>query len=289
MDINKPDSALQSAFIKFNHIKDCRYGKMIYNIHDMYMGKALDLYGEYSQSEIDIFDTFLTTGNVVLDIGANIGCHTLYYAEKVGTQGLVVAFEPQRIVYQTLCANIALNSITNTYCEHLALGEKAGHCYLPPINYHSESNFGAISLNAFQSLDQGELVAIRNLDSFNLPRCDLIKIDVEGMETPVIKGGINNIKKHKPILFVENDRIEKSKELITLIMELGYDLFWAITPLYNPNNFLKNTKNIYNRTVSVNMLCFPKGHSHVSITERLKLPKIMDVNETFQTYLQQHT
>ncbi|TFG83046.1 MAG: FkbM family methyltransferase, partial [Chromatiales bacterium] len=55
------------------------------------------------------------------DIGANIGTHTLALARLVGQQGLVFAFEPQRIVFQTLCANMALNSLDNVHCINSAV------------------------------------------------------------------------------------------------------------------------------------------------------------------------
>jgi hypothetical protein len=59
----------------------------------------------------------------------------------------------------------------------------------------------------------------------------------------------------KPIMYIENDRVEKSAELITLLWSFGYDLFWHITPYYNPDNFFKNRNNIYGNSKSFNMLC----------------------------------
>ena len=282
MDEQKIKSELfESQFESFNTFKQCRYGKMLYNIHDIYIGKALDEYGEYSQAEVDIFNKMVKPGQLVLDIGANIGCHTLFFAKKVGPKGAVLAIEPQRIIFQTLCANLALNSITNTYCEHIALGEVAGHCILPSINYQQEANYGAVSLDNFQNIEKGEKTLIKTIDAFGFPRCDFIKIDVEGMEASVIKGAENTIKKFKPILFVENDRLDKSEALIGLIEQHGYNLYWAVTPLYNPNNFLNNHNNIYGKTISVNMLCVHKTRS-----QSIELPKVKDVTENYKQFIQ---
>ena len=57
-------------------------------------------------------------GYISLDVGANIGCHTVPFAKLVGESGRVVAFEPQRLVFQNLCANLALNALTNVYVYH---------------------------------------------------------------------------------------------------------------------------------------------------------------------------
>ena len=100
--------------VGFNRLKACRHGWMLYNVNDIYIGRSLDLYGEYSEGEIALFRQFLRPGDVVVEIGAHIGTHTVFFAKTVGPTGVVFAFEPQRVVHQTLCANIALNSLSNT-------------------------------------------------------------------------------------------------------------------------------------------------------------------------------
>ena len=60
-------------------------------------------------------------GTVVLDVGANIGAHTLYLSRKRSVRGgVVVAYEPQRVIHQMLCANLALNGIVNVRTRSLA-------------------------------------------------------------------------------------------------------------------------------------------------------------------------
>ena len=113
-------------FMEFNRFKACRHGTMLYNVNDAYVGKSFELYGEFSQGETELFGQILEPGNIVLEVGANIGAHTLFLAKAVGPQGAVLAFEPQRVVFQTLCANMALNSITNVRCQQAALGRGAG-------------------------------------------------------------------------------------------------------------------------------------------------------------------
>src|SRR6476620_7891408 len=108
----------------FNRLKDCRYGRMLYNINDTFVGRLLDRYGEYSEGEIDLFKQIVRPGDVVIEVGANIGAHTVWFARNTWPGGAVIAFEPQRLVFQTLCANLALNDIVNALVYQQACGRK---------------------------------------------------------------------------------------------------------------------------------------------------------------------
>ena len=98
------------------------------------------------------------------------------------------------------------------------------------------------------------------LDSvIDVPSLKLLKVDVEGMESEVIRGAKKLIARHRPVLYVENDRAEKSKELIELIKSLDYRLFWHLPQLFNPNNYAGDKEDIYPGLLSGNMLCFHKS------------------------------
>ncbi len=106
---------------------------------------------------------------------------------------------------------------------------------------------------------QGRQVECFTLDGLiSLPHVKLIKIDVEGMEAEVLSGGKKLIEKFKPFLYVENDRLEKSEDLMNLVNGLGYRMYWHMPPLFNPENYYADTENIYSNIVSVNMLCIHK-------------------------------
>ena len=239
---------------EINEMKQCRHGYMIYNKHDQYVGYSFLHYGEFSQKEVELFEQIIFPGMVVLDIGANIGAHTLFFAEKLKGTGVVFAFEPQRIVFQTLCGNVALNSIVNTHCFHAAIGAEIGNTMIPLMDYHKEANYGGLSMG---NVAQGESVQVLTIDGLGLPKCDFMKIDVEGMEREVLLGSAQTIKKHRPIIYAENDRAEKSAALISLLLEFGYKLYWHLPRLYNPDNYFKNPNNIFGNIVSVNMFCVP--------------------------------
>lgn len=95
------------------------------------------------------------------------------------------------------------------------------------------------------------------MTSFRLTiwRCDLLKIDAEGMEQPTIEGAQKLIEACTPILYVENDRPEKSAELIELIQRLGYRAWWHTPPYFNKNNWARNPDNAWPGVASINMLC----------------------------------
>jgi FkbM family methyltransferase len=237
-------------------LKQCRHGRMLYLPQDSYVGRSLDLYGEYGEHEAKVFEQILGPGQVVVEVGANMGAHTVHLAKLVGPNGQVLAYEPQRPMFYLLCANLALNEHFHARAYHAAMGSAPGSIKVPVLDHRAAQNFGGLSL---ERAAQGEDVPLITLDSLSLPSLRLLKIDVEGMESDVILGGRQTIIRHRPILYVENDRRQHSAQLIGLIEELGYDLYWHQPPLFNSDNFARYPENVFARTVSINMLGIPKG------------------------------
>jgi len=251
------DKPASDSTPSITRLKDCRNGKMLYLHRDEYVGRSLDVYGEFSEGEADLFRKLVHRNDIVIEVGANIGAHTVLMAQQAGPKGLVLAFEPQRILYHILCANIALNNLFNVHTYLAAVGKETGVLKVPPIDYSVEANFGGLPLGD-GDITSGELVPLTPLDSIDVPYLRLIKVDVEGMEADVLEGARNLIARHRPFLYVENDRREKSGALITLIDSLGYDMWWHLPPMFNPDNFAHNSENIFVNIVSTNLLCTPK-------------------------------
>lgn len=237
----------------FNALKKAKHGYTLYNKNDKYIGRSIALYGEFSELELVLFNQICKQNAVVVEVGANIGTHTMALSKLVGENGRVYAFEPQRIVFQTLCANMALNSITNVEAFQMAVSNEEGSLLIPEFDYDKENNFGGIELDKFR---QGRKVPKVKLDDFlELDRLDFMKIDVEGMEQSVIEGAACLIEKFKPILYVENDRVEKSEALLHTIKSMGYSIYAHNPRLFNLDNFAKNPENIFGNIVSKNILC----------------------------------
>ena len=207
-----------NPFPVINRVKQCRDGMMIYNINDIYIGRSLDLYGEWSKGDMDLFRQILRPGMTGVEIGANIGAHTVTLAQAVWPGGSVLAIEPQRIVFQTLCAQPGGKQYHQRRCAAVGGWLRAGTILVPMLDFAKENNFGGLGLGSFQI---GEPVAVITLDSLNLARCDFVKIDVEGMEKAVLEGAVETLARCQPVLYVENDRSEKSTELIRTIDAAG--------------------------------------------------------------------
>jgi FkbM family methyltransferase len=228
-----------------------RHGLMLYNRHDRYIGRSLDRYGEFSEAECDLFRQLIRPGQTVVEAGANIGSHTVALSRLVGEAGRVYAFEPVPAIFQLLGANLALNGRTNVVCRAEALGDQPGSIVVPDLDLGTETNFGGVELGAHRS---GQRVPLVTLDSLALTHCHFIKADVEGMELAVLQGGEQTIRRHRPLLYVENDRADKSPALIAYLQSLEYDLYWHLPPLYTPANFFENPHNEFPGIVSANML-----------------------------------
>lgn len=248
----------QSAEEKITALKPCRYGQMLYLKKDIYVGRSFDLYGEFSENEVAVLSQLIRPGDTVLEAGANIGAHTVFFAKTVGPAGTVIAYEPLRFVHQILCANLALNELTNVHARHAALGDVSGQIAVPVLNYSKYNNFGGLSIGEGNETAVNEMIASDTIDNLNLQKLRFIKADVEGMEVNVVRGAVQTIQRLRPILYLENDRREKSAELIGLILSLNYRIWWHLPFLFNPNNFLGYKENVFGNIASINLLCIPK-------------------------------
>lgn len=235
-------------------LKHCRHGIMLYSARDRYVGGSLDRYGEFSELEAQLFTGLVTPGMLVVEVGSNIGAHTVHLAKLVGENGGVVAFEAQRVIFQMLCANLALNGIENTDAKCMAVGAAPGEIVVPRLDYRGDNNFGGIALGG----DDGDAVEMIAIDNLLLPACHLMKIDVEGMEKQVLEGARQTIGRFRPYLYVEDDRIDKHAELITTLFDLEYRLWWHLPWLYNPGNFAGDPENLFPGIASFNLICLPR-------------------------------
>ena len=239
----------------FNRLRMCNTGPILYNRFDRYIGGCLHRYGEFSVGEQMLFEQLVGPGQVAVEIGANIGAHTVVLSRLVGPDGEVHAIEPQRIVFQTLCANLALNQCTNVYARHAALGAAAGTIAVPEPNPATEYNFGGVSLCAGDVI--GERVPLHTLDELDLPACHFLKADVEGMELEVLRGAVHTIDTYRPLMYLENDREDRSEALLRFVRDLGYVAYWHLPLLFNPANFDGEAEDIFPGIISVNIVCSP--------------------------------
>lgn len=147
---------------------------------------------------------------IVLDIGANMGTFSIPLAKR-NPHLTFYAFEPQRIVYYQLCANTFINGLDNVHCHNFGMSNKRDRFEIVVPDYANETNIGAFSIdeearkNDYECKTEGEkeTMVVFPLDDGQHANVRLIKVDVEGHELEVIKGGIETIKynKYPPIIF----------------------------------------------------------------------------------------
>jgi FkbM family methyltransferase len=243
--------------------KPTPYGPMLFLAHDKYIGRSFDLYGEFSTGEHSFFK-YACKGGAAIDVGANIGAHSVMMAKCYGH---VYAFEPQEFIYRLLVANLAKDLNTTTY--HAAVGVTEGIIHLPAMDYSvGPNNFGGLGRDVLEHYDikqRDEIPLIptqlRQLDKVEAlqkeSQIDLLKVDVEGMELEVLQGAQGLIATHRPLMYVENDRLPKAQALVQFIYNLEYKAYWHITDLYNPHNFAGNLENVFKDIVSFNLICIP--------------------------------
>ena len=188
----------------------------------------------YEKHFLDLASLILKEGDYAIDLGANIGYHTVSMANLVGNSGKIMSFEPQRITFQQLNCNIILNRLDNVYPMNCAVGESSSVIYMDYIDYYRESG-GDFSLNigneSVHHHKSGYPVPIVSLDSLNLPRVNFMKIDIQGCELLALKGASETIKKFSPTIFIEMEDCHLQKfgtnsiELKNFIKSLGYKIF----------------------------------------------------------------
>ncbi len=225
------------------------FGKYIfyYLSNDKYVGQRIAL-EKYEPYETKLILGQTKKGDVAVDVGANIGYYTILLADKVGKNGKVYAFEPDKTNFEILVKNIKANNLKNVVAVNAAVGSKNGKDYL----YKSRENFGdhklfkptLPSLNppkavAFRRAGEREVIKLIKLDDFLAnTKIDLMKIDTQGWEPEVIEGAKELIKKNKPIIFLEYSPASYSlakldgKEMMKFLRSIYPKIWWIDEWLY---------------------------------------------------------
>ena len=260
-----------------------KHGIFSYYTNDEYIGKSLSEYGEWSETEIILLKQLVKGNENIIEVGSNIGTHTIPLAKHVLNGGLVYAIEPQSQNYKLLSKNIKDNKLKNVKILKFAISSKQGEAYMNIFNENMTNNYGDSKIFA-NNFRNSESVKVKTLDQLfyddnkEIKTIKLIKCDAQGQELNIILGSKKIINTHKPFLYLENDDINTSKALIDKIKEMKYIMFWHLPPLYNPNNFLKNSNNIFPKIISCNMLCIHQS-TEIKLSEVWKRFEVRNSND----------
>jgi len=162
---------------------------------------------EFELDVCEFFRKVLKPGQVVFDVGANVGQFTLLAAKRVGTTGCVHAFEPAPEEYRKLCANVSLNRFSNVHINHVAVCDRLGEAVLrtagPGLGLYNSLGAPLVStLIGYISVPCTTLDCY--LEGKGVPKVDLMKIDVEGAELGVLRGAAHLLSRSDaPVIVCE--------------------------------------------------------------------------------------
>jgi FkbM family methyltransferase len=257
-------------------IYDCRHGRFAHFRGDRDIGRFLAKYGEWAEVELALLKQFIPKGGLVLDVGANVGTHAIAFARMVGADGAVIAIEAIPAAHALLCFNALQNGLTNIVPLNAIASSMPGLVRsrvggepkdMGLANFKQAVTDGCYRPAA--GIAETTLAAI-TLDSLNLQRCDLIKIDVEMMEYEVLSGAVETIRALHPVLYFEQTQEchPDFPAIYELLKSVGYRLYWHIANPFNRRNFRNDRENIFDGQVEVNVLaCTHTPVSDGSLTE----------------------
>lgn len=191
------------------------------------IGGALFFNGWFERGEIKISRKYIKEDSNVLDIGANIGVHSICYA-SFASKGRVFSFEPAPQTFFKLFSNV--KNIGNILPMNIGISDSKG---VVPFFIASDDAYSGLA-----DTKREKIVAVRDVicwkvDDFvsglGLNSLDFVKIDVEGFELNVFNGMIQTIKQFKPVIFCEIYRGKASnpapEKITELLMSMGYDVY----------------------------------------------------------------
>lgn len=162
---------------------------------------------------------YLESCKVILDVGANLGNHTLFWSQNIHYQK-IIAFEPFAPSYERLTHNVCNNFLKNVWTINKGIGSQKGYTIVKEFN---EDNYGGTTLET-DIKSEGE-IEITDIDSFaeenNLDKIDFVKIDTEGFEESVLAGMQEVVKRDHPDLWIEVGH-QSFHNIVQSLFELEY-------------------------------------------------------------------
>lgn len=178
--------------LKINLYKDSILSKIIYD--------------GFEQDELNYVKNILQEGDVFVDVGSNVGLFSLIAAKCVGNGGKVISFEPAPIIFDRLLENKKRNEIKNIDARNIGLSDEVGELtfYVSDTGYDAWNSFAPSRDYKLQKKIEVNVSTLdHELFSVDKSKIKLVKIDVEGWEKFVLKGGENFFRHFSPIVMVE--------------------------------------------------------------------------------------
>lgn len=182
---------------------------------------------EDERYEIRAVKKLIREGDVIWDIGTNIGFYTCLFSILTGSKGRVVAFEPARVTYSKMVENVQLNLLKNVDVNNIGVSEKNGVMRLFSEEVGMLEGRASLSIPSRSGIYEEVLVESLDVLGQKFPPPSFMKIDVEEHQLSVLTGGRKLLSDHSPIIFAELKHRDPSVMNMTddLLNDLGYSLF----------------------------------------------------------------
>lgn len=171
-----------------------------------YGGRGVFLYRDSIEPELEIITELLDADDVFFDVGANTGVYSLLVADHLREKGVVVAFEPVPELIVAMEYSIAKNSLSNIRLRNLCLGAETGVRTL----WLNDEKPNSFSISNRIGEPKGTSVLTAALDDLfdweGLDRLNYLKIDAEGAEAEILKGGMSVLSRYRPIVQLETTK-----------------------------------------------------------------------------------
>jgi len=196
-------------------------------------------------------EKYVKKGEIVFDIGANVGAYSLIMAIALQGEGMVYSFEPNSFNFFQLIRNIKLNNLQETISAfNIALSSKKQIC---DFNYkdlvfgsslHALGKAQDLAGDSFIPEFKQKMISYSIDDfvkEFNVPTINHMKIDVDGIEAEIIKGAVNTFskKEFKSLMVELNDDLEEDVHSKEMLEGFGFETTLKVP---NPSKFVKSDK-----------------------------------------------
>ncbi len=210
---------------------------LLFTIKKIHYYRLINRVSESSEVDLKPIKYFIKPGDVVVDVGSNIGVYTKHLSSLTGTEGKVLSIEPIPETYKILASNIRKLGLQNILPMNCAISDRKGIAVMDiPLDADGNPNFyeAKLAIGESQGAKGKVVVQVETLDDILTAwpsRISFIKLDVEGNELACLKGAQKFLQNNRPALLIEtasnpDEPGSKAHLLFRMLNSFGYEPFW---------------------------------------------------------------
>lgn len=247
-------------------------GLKITGYDEDYILQTIEKTGQfYEQALLDEWTPLLGSPKVILDVGANLGNHTLYWATKLDVKK-IFSFEPFPANYACLRKNVKNNGLNVVETVQFAVGDK---CSKAHVNSFDPDNYGATSFEYAENSEQDDDIRVVTLDSvrdmMDIHNVDFVKIDTEGFELRVLNGMKSILEQDRPVLWIEVGD-QTVADILSFLSQYHYQLakMSGANLLFLPDRLKQSTQVTLSEALTEEMFYLARTNAYYKNYEKAK-------------------